>query len=157
MPINTAKVTNRRQLKFNSYEEMLTEVHSLAAGPCKQLGNWSLGLICQHLATGMHGSIDGLKITPPWHISLMRPLVRWYLLNREMPSGVQLKGQAAVLLVPGDTETAAGLSALEAAVARLARETVRKPSPLLGAMNAAQWDRLHLNHAAMHLSFIERA
>ena len=58
--INTATVKNRRQLHFNSLDEIAAEVERLAA--CQQvrtIGNWSSGQVLQHLASTMDNSIDG--------------------------------------------------------------------------------------------------
>ena len=43
---------------------------------------------------------------------------------------------------------------LETGVQRLGRQGTRVVHPLLGRLSAAQWDKFHLRHAEMHLSFI---
>jgi hypothetical protein len=71
-----------------------------------------------------------------------------------MPPGFSLPGEAAKRLVPGPTSTEDGLAALRAVVARQEREPKRAPSPVLGALTNDECTRLHLNHAALHLSFL---
>lgn len=43
MAINTARVTGRRQLRFESLDAVLADAEYLASVPTRQLGNWSLG------------------------------------------------------------------------------------------------------------------
>jgi hypothetical protein len=54
-PVDTAKVANRRSLRFESIDHVLAEVDRLAesrrAGRLKRLGNWTLGQALGHLAT----------------------------------------------------------------------------------------------------------
>ena len=58
--IETAKVKERRQLRFDSLDDIAAEVERLAA--CRSIravGNWSSGQVLQHLALTMNNSIDG--------------------------------------------------------------------------------------------------
>jgi hypothetical protein len=153
--INTTKVAERRQLHFNSLDDLAAEVERLAA--CRQLrtlGNWSAGQICEHLATVMNKSIDGFDKKMPAVVRfLARLLVKQRLLSRPMKPGFRLPGRLAEI-VPPPVETAAGLDDLRRAIRRLRTEEKRSPSPFLGAMTRAEWDQLHCRHAELHLSFL---
>ena len=46
------------------------------------------------------------------------------------------------------------LAHLKQSVQRLKTETDRKPSPILGRLSVDEWNRLHVRHAEMHMSFI---
>jgi hypothetical protein len=82
--VQTAKVSGRRQLEFRSYQEMLDDVHTLAAGPHRKLGNWSLSEVCQHLSKTIHMSIDGAERRFPWYLRMLGPLLKNRIINNPM-------------------------------------------------------------------------
>ena len=71
MPVNTAKVADRRKLAFGSLKEVLDDADRLSARPITVLGNWSAGQIFRHLAIAYNRSIDGFTMTFPWYFRLM--------------------------------------------------------------------------------------
>lgn len=158
MTVDTAKVYGRRSLRFNHLDDILAEAERLAALPTRQLSNWSLGQICQHLAGAMNLSIDGVPSDAPFRAPLaMRILSRFLkrrFLNKGMPPGFILPEGAPKALRPDNVAVGAALPILRAAIGRLAREADRHPHPLFGRLSRAEWDQLHLRHAELHLSFI---
>ena len=153
MAVNTKQVAGRRTLRFSSYQEILDDVHALASKPTRQLGNWSLGKICMHLAAAMNMAIDGPPFKPAWYIRTVGPLLKKRFLSRPMTPGFQLPRNAGTLL-PGDSDTAEGVAALEKAIQRLQQTRERKRHVIFGHLTHEEWDRLQLLHSAMHLSFI---
>ncbi len=154
MSVNTAKVDGRRKLKFASYEELLADIDRLSSGPVKTLGNWSPGQIFRHLARAYNGSIDGFPMTFPLHFRLMAKVFRKKLLSMQMPAGFKLPGAGAKALVPPPTSTAEGAAELRAAIARLEREPQRAKHPMFDGLSKEEWDKVHLTHASLHLSFL---
>lgn len=154
MAVATRKVRGRRQLRFESLDELAAEVDRLAAGPVRCLGNWSFGQICRHLAMVMNQSIDGVPFRAPFPLGLIAPLFKSWFLNRGFPAGGRFPTKAKQYLEPGAVDDAAGVSELRAAIARQNRETARQPSPFFGAMTLEDWTKLHLRHAELHLSFV---
>jgi hypothetical protein len=155
MTVNTAKVTGRRVLRFQTLEEMLADTEKLAAGPVNLLGNWSFGQILQHLSQWIEFALDGFPVTIPWYIRwLVWPFKGW-MLRSPMPSGF-VWGQADGKLVTPQREvsTEEGLSLLRKAVARWRAEPQRHPSPLLGKLTPAQWEQFQLRHCEHHLGFV---
>ena len=56
--IDTGKVAGRRELHFNSLEDILADVDRLASSrEIKTLGNWSAGQIFEHVGAG-DGRVD---------------------------------------------------------------------------------------------------
>jgi hypothetical protein len=147
MAVKTAKVAGRRRLRFENYDQVLDDVRHLAGVPCRQLGNWSLGQVCEHLAKTMDMSLDGVDGRA------VGPLVKKRILTRPMSPGFKVPRVIAVLL-PAEGDAAIGLAAMQTAVARLQQTKVRAPHPLFGKMSADEWDQLHMRHSEMHLSFI---
>src|SRR5207244_91073 len=62
-PVDTAKIADRRVLRFDSLDQMLAEVDRLVdaerIGRLKRLGNWTLGQTLGHLATWMEFGYTG--------------------------------------------------------------------------------------------------
>lgn len=154
MPIKTAEVANRRTLVFRDFDEILREVDRLAAGNPTLLGNWSLGQICQHLANAMNIALDGRRVRTPWAFYVIGPLVKKRILSQGMRPGFQLNEKTASALLPGAATTDEGVAALRTAVERWKQEPQRHRHPFFGRMTDSEWDRLHLRHAEMHLSFV---
>jgi hypothetical protein len=155
MNVNTAKVQGRREVHYESYQDLLAEAEQLLGGDVRTLGNWSLGQVLKHLAETMHASIDGA----PYRVGLLRRLVgscllRDRFLNHGMSPGFQLPVSAQETLVPAPTSGEEGLAALRRAIYRLRAETDRAPHPIIGALSAEEWDRCHLRHAELHMSFL---
>ncbi len=84
----------------------------------------------------------------------MARMMKKRILRGPMSPGFKLPPAAAKNLVPGPTSTDEGLAALRAAIARQEREPNRAPSAFLGPLSHEEWNQLHLNHAALHMSFL---
>ncbi len=155
--LNTRVVAGRRKVYYNSLEELRADVEELASGEIVSLGNWSPGQVFMHLARAMQMSIDGIDALAPWYLRLGARLIRSRLIKGPMQPGFKLPPQAETVLVAGATSTEEGLAALRAALDRIEREAPRAVHPLLGALTPEQWIRLHLTHAALHMSFLRPA
>ncbi len=155
MSVNTAKVEGRRKLDYASFDELLTDADRLSSGPMKVLGNWSAGQIFRHLAIVYNQSIDGFTITFPWYFRIMAKIFRNKLIAGPMPPGFKLPSEGAKAFEPGPTSTAeGGLADLRAAVKRLEREPHRAIHPMFGELDQDQWNKIHLKHASLHMSFL---
>ena len=58
MTVDTKKVTQRREVRYDSYDDLLSDAEHLASGDVQTVGNWTLGQIFQHLAKTLNSSID---------------------------------------------------------------------------------------------------
>jgi hypothetical protein len=154
MPVDTAKVKDRRKVEYKSLQDVLADAERLNKGPIKTLGNWSPGQVYSHLAKAMNDSIDGSDVKVSWFMRLIARSMKKKILSGPMSPGFKLPADAQRVLVPGPTSTEDGLAALRAAIARLQTESKRAPSPAFGPMTREEWDKLHLNHAALHMSFL---
>ena len=154
MSVDTAKVQGRRELHFNSLDEILADVERLNQGKVRALGNWSPGQILKHLATPMNWCLDGAPVKAPFYIRIFG----WFIKNRfptqPMSAGFTLPKAMAEFLVPAATSWEDGLQMIRAAIGRMKTETTRFPSPFLGELTRDQWDQLHCRHCELHLSFL---
>lgn len=140
--------------RFESFDQLITEVRSLGARPTRQLGNWSLAQICQHVGIGMRETVEADKLfdAPLW-LRLLGPWLRGRVLKSGLPRGFQIP-RGGERLIPPPVSFDEGLAALEAGIATLKASDRRIAHPVFGRMSIAQWDQFHLRHAEMHLSFI---
>lgn len=152
--VNTKIVTGRRKLRFESYEEVLTDVEHLAAGEVRLLGNWSFGQILKHLAVAVDSMIDGGPFNMPAPVKfLMNLMMKKRMLTRSLSPGFKLP-KSAQALVPDETSVEEGLELLRVAIDRLHKETKRAPHGAFGVLSPLEWDQFQLRHCEMHLSFV---
>jgi hypothetical protein len=149
----TGTVPRRRTLHFTSYQEILDDVHAMAARPTRHLGNWSLGQICEHLAKAFEYAVHGAPFPVAWYLRLAGPLFKRRFISQPMKPGFKLPKNAAEYL-PSATDDAAGIARMERAIAAYQEASELKPHAILGRMTRAEYDQLNFRHAEMHLSFI---
>jgi len=147
-------MASRRELSFGSLDEVMPDVERLLGGHVT-VGQWSLGQICNHLATGfdlsMDGRSDSVPVTSPEEdrSSILR---KRFFRGGRFPEG---KTAPVPALLPSagldDREEA---DTLRHAIARFSVATGPFPAhPFLGPMTKDQWVRFHCIHAAHHLGF----
>jgi hypothetical protein len=155
MKVNTKKVSGRREIRYDSYQDLLNDAERLAVCETQTLGNWSPGQALGHLSRVMEMSIDGSELKAPWLVRVVaRLFFRQRFLSGPMPSGFRLPRAAQQVLVPEAQDIQTGLAELRRAVGRLHDELDRAPHPVLGELSLDEWDSLHLRHAEMHMSFL---
>jgi Protein of unknown function (DUF1569) len=152
--VNTKKVTGRRSVRYNSYDEFLADAERLAAAKTRTLGNWSLGQIFLHLAKNLDMMIDGPPFLLPAPVRLFMWLfVKGKMLRETLSPGFNLPKKAEGFL-PEPTTTEAGLHRLRAAVARVKGTAERGLHPGFGQMGPGEWDQFQLRHCELHMSFV---
>lgn len=111
-------VRKRRQLTFNSLDEILQDAARWEAEQYEPIGNWSCGQILRHLAITMNGAIDGFGFRASWMIRVVARLMKQSVITKSMRPGFQLPKRAKSLLPADNVSTAQGLAELKAALAR---------------------------------------
>lgn len=151
MQVNTKKVQGRRQVRYESLDELLDDAQRLSKVEVRTLGNWSPGQIYQHLAMSLDSSIDGSDFSLPapvrWIMSL---LMKKKFLKKELPAGFKSTDE----FIPDETSVEEGFAALEKSIKRQKEETTRVPHPGFGNISRDEWNDFHLRHAEMHMSFL---
>ena len=156
MTVNTKKVTQRRDVHYDSYDELLADAEHLASGDVHTVGNWTLGQILTHLAQSLDSSIDGTNMKFPW---LMKKIILLFInkdkmLREPLSPGFKIPKKGEAQFIPDPSiSTEEGLAALRAAIKRCQTETLRAEHPAFGELTREEWDKLHLRHAELHLSF----
>lgn len=158
-PVDTAKVTDRRKVRYPSISDLLRDAEALAAaeraGTLRHLGNWTLGQAFGHIASWMSYPYEGFPVPrAPWFVRLIVGMRKQKYLNEGMPAGVRIPGAAEGTYGTEVLTTEAGLARLRAAAERLQRgERPVHPSPVFGEVTMDECTRMNLRHAELHLSF----
>ena len=65
MTVDTKNVANRREPRYESYDDLLADAENLAGQEHKVLGNWTFAQILEHLGIALEGSLDGIPFKAP--------------------------------------------------------------------------------------------
>lgn len=142
----------RRQLHFNSLDDVLTEAEGLLKCGYQHAGNWSLGTMGDHLGRALIYSCEGFPKTWPRPIQwVARRLVLRRILGRKtfrwrVPAPISVNRKAT------DEEGVAFLSR--------GIEQFQEPGSLLfphivfGEFTREEWLQFHLWHCEHHFSFL---
>ncbi len=158
-PIDTRKVNDRRQLRFESAAELDRDIASLLEaernGALRRTGNWELGQALGHIAAWASYPYEGYlpEMRPPWFVRMIGRLMKKRMLSGDMPAGFRIPkvegGTWAIERMSSDE----GAERCRVAFERLERETPAIPNPIFGPLTHDEWKRMNLGHAALHLSF----
>src|SRR5688572_24160357 len=122
----------RRELRFDSLDDVVRDAERLLAGGYDKVGNWSLAQCCGHLAAWFRYQMDGFPPAP----LLLRP-VFWLFRNTVGPSMARKmlaggKMREGLQTIPQSVMQPGGDDA--AAVAEL-RDTVRRWQEYTGPLH----------------------
>ncbi|QDV52262.1 DUF1569 domain-containing protein [Gimesia fumaroli] len=151
MAVKTKKIQGRRSVHYNSLDDLLADAEQMANSNVHTIGNWSLGQILMHLAISQNASIDGFGFCFP---APMRLIVRLFMKRKFLSKGIPPGLNAPARMTPEETSIEEGLAALEAAIKRQQLEARNADHPAFGMLSPEEWDRFHLRHAEMHMSFV---
>jgi hypothetical protein len=159
MPTNTRKAF-RRDLAFDSLADLEAELDRVRtahhAGSLRTSGNWTPGQILGHLAKWMGWYLDGkFPFEAPPLIRFFGKLFKKKIVNALFKPGLKFTPKAGDL--GGDPEYSFedGWDRLRAQLDRVrAGESLACDTPLVGRVTHDEGLRIHLNHAALHLSFL---
>jgi hypothetical protein len=155
MSINTSKVEGRRNLRFDSFDDIVKEAETLAATKIRCLGNWTFPQILDHLAKSLNTTIDGVNVKPPLVVRIMARLMKRSFLTKTMRAGFPLPERMKPHFLPDEKITVdEGLKRLRAAVARLHNDPRRAPNSVLGQLTPQEHEKLQCRHAELHLGFV---
>lgn len=155
MSANAAKVPGRRELHFESVDDILAEAEQVMGKPHRAVGNWTAAQILEHLALAFNRSVDGSDYRPPFFVRWLASLLKRPILNRPMRSGFKMPKAMRPDFMPPDNATEENaLEELRASFNRYQSAAELAPNVALGKLSREEWDKLHMRHAEMHLGFI---
>lgn len=151
----------KRQLTYNSFDEMMADVNLLLDHGYISNGNWTLAQACGHVADWMRFPLDGYP-TPPFFMRVI-----FWMMKVTVGPGMKKKILAEGFKggMPTAPETVPKPDALsdQQAVEQL-QQTVDRvrayngvllPSPLFGESDKATHEKVSLLHAAHHFGYLE--
>jgi hypothetical protein len=157
-PVDTGKVAGRRELRFESLDEVLAEVDRLAeaerAGRLRRLGNWTLGQTLGHLASWAEYGYTGAPLKPPFFIKWLLRLRKRKFLYGPMRAGVKIPGVEGGTLATEPLPLEEGLERLRRVLLRLKSEAPTAPNVIFGRLTHEEAIALNLRHAELHLGFL---
>ncbi len=155
MPVNSKTVHGRREVSYQTMDDIVTDAEKLVASPTtRTIGNWPLDKLIMHLSKTVHKSIDGFESKAPLVIRLIMPFFKSKIINaKELKPGINLPKATVPLAYPEAGSLHEALDDLRRAVARSKTERMTANHPAFGRMTHEEWNALHLRHSAMHLSF----
>lgn len=145
----------RRELSFNSLDEVVAEAERLAGGEVRTTGNHTFAQILEHLAR-THDMATG-KIQPPkmpWIMRMLMPLMRKRIFSGPVQPGIKLPAEAEAMFWPAEVDVQEALAHLKASVENYNTNGPLPVHPIFGKATREQNDRLNCGHCAMHLSFV---
>lgn len=149
----------RRDLAFNSLDEILTDVHALPAEGLTATGNWTPAENVEHISRAIgfctHGYPEG---KPP---ALQRifattifKLFSGKLLTMKLKPGYKFPGGLDYFAPEKGVAWEEAVRRLEQNIADAKTHKMTHDSPVAGHLSHEQWVQLHCRHAELHLSFI---
>lgn len=150
----------RRQLQFESLDEVAPDAENLLAKGYDKAGSWDLAQVAGHLAEWMRFPVEGFPSAPApiravfWVLrkTIGRKKLLGYLKDRSFPAG---KPTMPETVPPAGGDARAAVEQLRQSVERLKTHAGPiVPSPLFGTMTKGEAVGMQLVHAAHHLSFL---
>jgi hypothetical protein len=152
-------MVTRRQLRFDSLDDIVRDAEHLNAVGYDAAGKWDLAQVCGHLTEWLRFPMDGFP-RAPLPIRALFAVLRPVIGRKELLRAIAKNEMRSSATDPGTVPPPGGDPA--AAVAKL-KETVERakayageirPSPFFGQMTRDEWFGLNRVHAAHHLSFL---
>jgi len=151
--VNTAVVSGRREVHYDTMDDVVADAEHLLNGGYTRLGNWNLGTMSTHLAKAMQSALDGWPIKVNGIVRFVARRLYKDKALRKMKPGFKLP-KKAMSLAPHIAEDRLGVEELKMTVARWKREPNRHAHAFFGSLTDDEWNRLMLRHAEMHMSFL---
>ncbi len=157
--VDTAKVQDRRSVRFETVEDALADVGRIVAadnaGTLRNSGNWTAGQAFGHVAGWINYAYEGFPLQTPWFIRIILRMKLKKLLREGMPAGVRIPKVPNGTCATDAMSTEDGAARLRQALKRLASdEPTKYDSTAFGPMPNEQRFALNLRHAELHLSFL---
>jgi hypothetical protein len=156
---NAAGPEGRRSLRFETIDDMLTDVRACAAGcELERLGTWSLGQALHHLAAWIDYSYVGYppELVFTDAVKAQARAAKERIMHQPMKPGERIPGPVAGTYATEDVPLEVGLAELESAAGRLRSDAPVHPDPAFGLLTRQELTAMTLRHAELHLSFFAR-
>ncbi|MEM6459437.1 MAG: DUF1569 domain-containing protein [Planctomycetota bacterium] len=150
------KLSERRDLHFDSLAEVLADAEATAAASPRTTGNWSAGQVYHHVAFGIEMMSKGVDVPVTLRMKVFGRGLRLFGMHvKPIDPGINPPAKvAAVFRPPDDVTLEAGLQKLRDEIAYAQEHGLTHPSPLFGRMSADDAVAMQCRHAELHFSFV---
>ena len=156
--MSESALPQRRELHFSSIDDITADAGKLAQAErnkkLRQLGNWTLGQACGHLAAWIDYGFDGTPARFSWFVCMLARARRKKYIFEPMNPGGRLPRIPGGTLSTDVLTTEDGLNRLKLACTRLKSTTPTRRHFIFGRLKPDEWKNIHLRHAELHLSFL---
>lgn len=152
-----ATAPERRELKFNSLDEVVAEAERLAAGEVRTTGSHTFAEILNHLAISQDAAAGRKQAPPPpFFMKLMLPFIRMMVLNgKPLKPGIKLPAKGESFFWPDkNIDLPTALTNLKESTQYYQTNGALEKHPFFGKMSAEVSEDFNCRHAALHLSFV---
>ncbi len=150
----------RRDLKFESIDEVIAEVDRLASGEVRTTGKHSFGKILNHLALSQDVATGRATAPPPpVFMRLMMPLMRRMIINaKPLKPGIKLPAKGEAFFWPDqEFDVPSTLTHFKESAEHFKNNGPLEVHPFFGKLTREENEQLTCRHAALHLSFVHPA
>ena len=155
-----SKYPNRRDLSFNSFDDVIAEANRLLESGYTAKGNWNLSQTCKHLVEWMRFPMDGYPKPP-----IPLRVIFWCMkvtIARSMAKKILAQGFSPGMATAPDTvfkpdvaTEAEAVAALKSTIERLqSHNGAFHPSPLFGTTDRESLEKTQILHCAHHLGYL---
>lgn len=149
-----APVGQRRQVKFDTWDDLCRDFERLAAGGARTVGGWTDAQIITHCAIVMEMALDGFNFSAPAPLRWLGGLLKKRFLKNGFKPGLKARGGLRNFMPTDDVTLPEAVARMRRVIERVAAgERFTRPSPLFGPLTHEEWVTLHLRHCELHYSF----
>ena len=151
----------KRELSFNSFDDLLADARMLLERGYKKTGKWNLSQVCGHCANWIRYPMEGFP-KPNAFVGMMLWLMKVTVakgkLKKMLESGSMPGGQPTMPeSIPGtsDMSDSDGVDQLAKTIEKFkTHKNDWHPSPLFGEIDTERLTKLNLIHSALHFSYL---
>ena len=153
-------MVQRRDLRFDNWEQVTTDLRTLLQSGYTATGNWNLEQMAKHLNDWVRFPVVGFPKQPlPVRViaACVRNTIGPGMLGKILRSSSMPAGNPTLRATIYDSTSsdAVAVAELEKSIQQFqSHEGTIHPSPLFGPMDKSKAERLQLIHMAHHLSFL---
>lgn len=143
--------TDRRKLRYQTFDDVKTDIQRLRTSRYAKVGNWSLEQTCDHLTKAFQAQLSAPPAAATDEQKAARPLFEKVLATGDIPGGLQ----APEFLTPPPDASPAAVDEFLAMLDRVKQH--ERPITMhrrFGPMTAEEFRKLGLAHCGHHLSHL---
>ncbi|XAL98141.1 DUF1569 domain-containing protein [Phycisphaeraceae bacterium D3-23] len=149
----------RRDLTFNSLDEVLADIKALPAEGLTAAGKWTPAENVEHVSKAIGYTVHGFPDCKPSKIQkvLFTTMVKLFgrkMLTMKLSPGIKFPKGMEFFEPEKGVAWDEAVRRLEQNIADAKTKKMTHPSPVAGDLGHEKWTLMHCRHAELHFSFI---